>query len=59
MTYAHYTARLIEWTVDEFDLIDARIQFDQLLRVGFTLEESFQMVIEVRCTDVPGRYASS
>lgn len=48
VTYEQYIIRLIEWTEDYLDYIAARIEYDDLLSHGFSLEESFEMVKSFR-----------
>lgn len=55
ITYEQYVNRLREWTTDYLDYVSARIEFDQMISVGFTLEESFQIVLTGRLEDYSHR----
>ena len=48
VTYHQYINRLIEWTDGYYDLLSARIDFEDMLSYGFSLEEAFDIVLTLR-----------
>lgn len=48
ITYEQYITRLIEWTENYLEYVSARIEFDDMLSYGATLEEAFEAVKALR-----------
>lgn len=55
VTYHQYVNRLVEWTDGYLDLLSARIDFEDMLSYGFSLDEAFHIVIALREEDQEAR----